>query len=243
MNPATASRSLASSVALALVSLAAAPSRSGAEESTSAARPNVLFIAVDDLNHWVGHLGRHPQAFTPNLDRLAAGGVSFASAYCTAPACNPSRASLMSGLRPTSTGCYLNNQEWRAGIRDDQLINTQFLRAGYRVYGAGEIYTNLCSLAGLEPPAHLDGPDLAPLLKDPVAPWDLPALTTHGRGNHAIRLGPWRYIRYADGGEELYDHREDPLEYTNLAASPEHAVTKAELAAHLPAEEAPDLPR
>jgi choline-sulfatase len=69
-------------------------------------RPNVLFIAIDDLNHWVGHLGVHPQTRTPNIDRLAKLGVSFSKAYCTAPACNPSRASLMSGLRPSTTGCY-----------------------------------------------------------------------------------------------------------------------------------------
>ena len=71
-------------------------------------QPNVLFIAIDDLNHWVGHLGRNVQTRTPNIDRLASEGVSFTNAYCTAPACNPSRASLMSGLRPSTTGCYFN---------------------------------------------------------------------------------------------------------------------------------------
>jgi arylsulfatase A-like enzyme len=60
-------------------------------------RPNVLFIAIDDLNHWVGHLGRNPQTRMPNIDRLASSGVTFTRAYCMAPACNPSRASLMSG--------------------------------------------------------------------------------------------------------------------------------------------------
>ncbi|MDA1069733.1 MAG: sulfatase-like hydrolase/transferase, partial [Verrucomicrobia bacterium] len=54
-------------------------------------RPNILFIAVDDLNDWVGHLGGHPQAKTPNIDRLAGRGVSFTKAYCNAPLCNPSR--------------------------------------------------------------------------------------------------------------------------------------------------------
>ncbi|MFM7869529.1 MAG: sulfatase-like hydrolase/transferase, partial [Planctomycetaceae bacterium] len=53
-------------------------------------RMNVLFIAVDDLNHWVGHLGRNPQAKTPNLDRLAALGITFTNAHCAAPVCNPS---------------------------------------------------------------------------------------------------------------------------------------------------------
>ena len=65
---------------------------------------NVLFIAIDDLNHWVGHLGRNPQAKTPNIDRLAKRGVTFTRAYCAAPVCNPSRASLMSGMRPGTTG-------------------------------------------------------------------------------------------------------------------------------------------
>src|SRR5687767_2120823 len=106
----------------------------------AAERPNILFIAIDDLNHWVGHLGRHPQAKTPNIDRLAKQGVTFTRAYCNAPACNPSRASLMSGQRPSTTGCYLNGQNWRPGISEDKLLNTHFARAGYRVYGAGKIY-------------------------------------------------------------------------------------------------------
>ena len=91
--------------------------------SATAAQPNVLFIAIDDLNHWVGHLGRHPQTKTPNIDRLAKAGVTFTKAYCTAPACNPSRASLMSGLRPSTTGCYVNSQNWRPGISEDKLLN------------------------------------------------------------------------------------------------------------------------
>jgi arylsulfatase A-like enzyme len=70
------------------------------------ARPNVLFIAVDDLNDWVGCLGGHPQAQTPNLDRLAARGTLFLNAHVQAPLCNPSRASLLTGLRPSTTGIY-----------------------------------------------------------------------------------------------------------------------------------------
>ena len=70
-------------------------------------RPNVLFIAVDDLNHWVGHLGRNSQAKTPNIDRLAAMGTTFTNAH-TVPACEPSRCALMSGRRPWVSGCYMN---------------------------------------------------------------------------------------------------------------------------------------
>jgi arylsulfatase A-like enzyme len=428
-------------------------------------RPNVLFIAIDDLNHWVGHLGVHAQTKTPNIDRLAGMGVSFAKAYCTAPACNPSRASLMSGQRPSSTGCYQNDQNWRPGISEDKLLNTQFFRAGYRVYGAGKIYhgpadrggewtdyfaggggklmlhpsakddgvggikfgplansdeempdysvvsygleklgersdrpfflavglvkphmpfsvpkkwfdlfplesiqlppyraddlddvppagvrmagpqgdhaqilesgrwkeavqaylatiafcdaqvgrllegleqsvhrdntivclwsdhgwslgekshwrkfalweeptrtvfiwkapgitpsgalcgrpvdfsvvyPTLCSLAGLPLPSHLDGSDISLLLKDPQAPWDKPAITTYGFENHTVRSEGWRYIRYANGDEELYHNAEDPHEYTNLAGAAEHAAQKAELAGWLPKSNAPNLPR
>lgn len=427
-------------------------------------RPNVLFIAIDDLNHWVGHLGVHPQTETPNIDRLAAMGVSFSKAYCTAPACNPSRASLMSGQRPSSTGCYLNEQNWRPGISEDKMLNTQFFRAGYRVYGAGKIYhggfghggewtdyyagkggnlqlhpsakddgvggikfgplansdeempdygvvsygleklqeksdqpfflaiglvkphmpfsvpkkwfdkfplegiqlpphraddlddvppagvrmarpegdhaqivesgrwkeavqaylatiafcdaqvgrlldgleqsaykdntiiclwsdhgwslgekshwrkfalweeptrtvfawkvpgvtpagelcprpvdfssiyPTLCSLAGLPLPAHLDGRDITVLLKNPRVAWDAPAITTYGFQNHAVRSEGWRYIRYANGDEELYHNAVDPHEYTNLAGLAEHAARKNELAQWLPKSDAPNLP-
>ena len=77
------------------------------------AKPDVLFIAVDDLNDWVGCLGGHPQARTPNIDGLAARGVTFTHAYCASPVCNPSRAALMSGLRSSTSGVYSNNIDWR----------------------------------------------------------------------------------------------------------------------------------
>ena len=76
-------------------------------------RPNILFIAVDDLNDWVGHLGGHPQARTPNIDRLARAGVSFAKAYCSAPLCNPSRVSLLTGIEPSKSGVYGNGERFR----------------------------------------------------------------------------------------------------------------------------------
>ena len=76
-------------------------------------RPNVLFIAVDDLNHWVSHLGRNSQAKTPNIDRLAAMGTTFTNAHTAVPACEPSRCALMSGRRPWVSGCYKNGHEWR----------------------------------------------------------------------------------------------------------------------------------
>ncbi len=426
-----------------------------------AKKPNVLFIAVDDLNHWVGHLKRNPQTKTPNIDRLAARGVAFTRAYCAAPACNPSRAALMAGLRPSSTGVYHNTDDWRPRIAQPMLTTT-FRKAGYYVAGAGKIYhggfnrdsewddyfagkagsrgkaeggvggirfapipggdealadfsitdfcidklgragdrpfflacglhkphmpwnvpkkyyelfpldrielppqrsndlddvppagrrmakpagdhadivksgkwkeavraylaaiayadmnvgrlldaldksphrdntiivfwgdhgwhlgekehwrkfalweeatrapfiwvvpgltrpnglcertvdflsiyPTLCELCGVEAPAHLEGTSIKPLLADPKAAWDRPALTTHGYQNHALRTEQWRYIRYADGAEELYDEAKDPYEWANLAGKAELADVKKRLAAHLPAEnKRPEKPR
>src|SRR5579859_6303718 len=86
-----------------LISLAAVAGPAVAEPPR---RPNVLFIAVDDLNDWVGCLGGHPQAVTPNINRLARRGTLFTNAHCQAPLCNPSRSSVLTGLRPTTTGIY-----------------------------------------------------------------------------------------------------------------------------------------
>jgi len=105
-------------------------------------RPNVLFFAVDDLNDWTGCLGGHPDARTPNLDALAAGGVLFTNAHCAAPLCNPSRAALMTGLRPSTTGVYQNDQPWRAAplLANAVTLPQHFMAHGYRVVGGGKIY-------------------------------------------------------------------------------------------------------
>jgi arylsulfatase A-like enzyme len=430
-------------------------------QSASAEPPNVLFIPVDDLNHWVGYTGRNPQCKTPNIDRLAAMGVSFTNAHCAAPACGPSRAALWSGIRPHTSGCYVNADPWKRHIKEGLNVNAHFRKNGYytaamgktyhssasglnsvyasewdeyppttrensagraptkyegfheplpldlqdkdlpdwhtvdfcidrmkqdrdkpffiacglikphlpwavprkyyemypredvqlpphrdddlddlpkagvRMAGAekdhakflrsgrwkdavqsylatiayvdmnvgrlldayetsperdntiivfwgdhgwhlGEkqhwrkfalweeatrtpfiwvapgvtkpgticdrpvdfmsIYPTLCELAALQPPKHLEGKSIVPLLKDPHTRWDGVALTTHGYLNHAIRDGRYRYIRYADGSEELYDHKDDPYEFTNLAGHTEMAAIKKRLAAHLPKE-------
>ena len=123
------------SVIAGTLALAAAPA-----PGRPAARPNVLFIAADDLNHWVTHLGRNPQAKTPNIDRLAARGLTFSRAYCAVPACEPARAALMSGLRPWTSACYLNGDNWRSLIPEKHGLTAQFLKSGYHVAGAGKIY-------------------------------------------------------------------------------------------------------
>ena len=78
---------------------------------------NVLFIGIDDLNDWIGCLGGNPDVKTPHIDRLAARGVLFTIAHCAAPACNPSRAALMTGIRPSTSGVYHNPQPWRTSCR------------------------------------------------------------------------------------------------------------------------------
>lgn len=107
---------------------------------TGRPKPNVLFIAVDDLNDWVGALGGHPQTVTPNIDGLARRGVIFRRAYCQAPMCNPSRTSLMTGLRPSTTGVYQNNDVWRDGAPEAVTLPQHFIRNGYAVLGGGKIY-------------------------------------------------------------------------------------------------------
>ena len=81
--------------------------------SREAKQPNVLFISVDDLNDWIGCLHGHPQAKTPNIDRLAASGILFTNAHCAAPACNPSRTAIMTGISPHRSGLYDNRQKMR----------------------------------------------------------------------------------------------------------------------------------
>jgi arylsulfatase A-like enzyme len=98
-----------------------------------------------------------------------------------------------------------------------------------------DIYPTLVELAGL-PAAKVDGKSLVPLLRDPVQDWH-PALMTMGKGNHAIRSDRWRYIRYKDGSQELYDHSKDPWEWTNLATQSKYADVIAEHKKWLPTSE------
>jgi choline-sulfatase len=431
----------------------------GAEGTRAENSPNVLLIAIDDLNDWVGCLGGHPDARTPNIDRLAKRGVLFTNAHCQAPICNPSRTSIMYGLRPSTSGVYMNaprpwtvpalknrvtmarhfaangyltlttgkiyhgsglppgdfdvigprpgqrlkqdqrvikdlqglwdfgpqgydeglfqdhaDASWaikqmkaerekpfflaigfyrphvpfysptrvfnelpeeeidlplvKEGDREDlpKIVDTVavppaapkhdwFVESGqwkkavqsylscvrwtdqqvgrlldalaqsshakntiivlYSDHGffLGEkerwakqalweratkvpfiisaptlssgtpckrpaellgIYPTLIELCGLPNRDDLDGRSLVPLLKDPKAKWERPALTTHGKDNHAVRTERYRYIRYYEGSEELYDLKEDPNEWTNLASKEEHSELKKNLAKWFP---------
>lgn len=447
--------------------LAAAGARLSAAE-----KQNVLFIAVDDLNDWIGCLGGHPDVKTPNFDRLASRGVLFTNAHCAAPLCNPSRAALMTGIRPSTSGVYDNRQPFRKSpaATDAVTLSQHFMAHGYWAAGAGKIYHGLfpdpqswhdyfpsqtrnkppdptppnrplngipdtahfdwgpvdvpdsrmgdwqvadwvvrqlekkhakpfflacgifrphlpwyvppkyfdlyplnaialpnvkdddlddvppigrefarpegdhkkvidhnqwrhavqaylasisfadaclgrvldafdasshaknttivlwsdhgwhlgeklhwrkfalweeatrnvlmivspgltkpggrCSrpvslmdvyptlidICGLSARKELEGVSLMPLLKDPSAVWSRPALTTYLRNNHSVRSERWRYIRYSDGKEELYDHQNDEMEWNNLAGKPEFRDVKTGLARWLPDFNAPDSP-
>jgi arylsulfatase A-like enzyme len=122
----------------ALLALASALLTSGFATAQQPARPNILFIAIDDLRDWVRYLG-YEQVKTPNLDRLSQRGVTFTHAYCASPVCNPSRAALMSGQRSSTSGVYSNNIDWRPLIKLPTL-NEHFRSQGYYVCGAGKIY-------------------------------------------------------------------------------------------------------
>ncbi|MCL7754596.1 sulfatase [Polaribacter sp. Z022] len=105
-------------------------------------KPNVLFIMVDDLNDWVGAFGGNPQTITPNIDALASKSTIFKNAYCSAPLCNPSRASIMSGYRPSTTGVYGNKEHFRdvKGFENTVTIPQYFEKNGYKTAAAGKIF-------------------------------------------------------------------------------------------------------
>jgi choline-sulfatase len=443
------------------------------EPAAALDRPNVLLIAIDDLNDWVGCLDGHPRVRTPHMDRLALRGTVFLNAHCQSPVCNPSRTSFLTGLRPTTTGVYglspwfrssgkwndhrtvfqyfrehgyrtmttgkvfhdafppkaqrrdgSEVDEWgfhgsfaprpperivpglrhrlvdwgvypeRDELQDDWKVadwaiarlkappsEPFFLSVGFRHphvplfatqkwfdqysgdddllppvkeddrwdtprfswflhwklpeprlewirsqhqwhnkvraylasvsfvdamvgrvleqlaasglaertvvvllsdhgYHLGEklisgkntlwdrstrvplifagpgvrrrarssrpaelldVYPTLAALCGLPAPSGLDGHSLVPQLRDPSAPRPWPAITTHGPDSHGVRNERYRYIRYADGSEELYDMAQDPNEWFNLAAERQHAATKTRLAAMLPESSAPPM--
>lgn len=105
-------------------------------------RPNVLFIAIDDMNDWVGCLGGHPDTSTPNIDRLARRGTLFTNAHCQAPICNPSRTSVMYGLRPSTSGIYMNSPTpWRVpAMKRYPTLPRWFAKHGYHTACTGKLY-------------------------------------------------------------------------------------------------------
>lgn len=107
----------------------------------AASNPNVLFIAIDDMNDYVGCLGGYPgRSSTPSIDRLAERGVLFTNAHCSSPLCNPSRTSLLTGRAPSRTGCYSNSPIWHEVVTDAVVLPQYFKVHGYHVVGGGKIF-------------------------------------------------------------------------------------------------------
>lgn len=95
--------------------------------------------------------------------------------------------------------------------------------------GLIDLFPTLSDLCGVIPPKGLDGLSLVPLLRDPNKATSRKLITAFGPGNHSVRTDRWRYIRYADGSQELYDHETDPNEWENLASEPEQQKLIEEL--------------
>jgi arylsulfatase A-like enzyme len=161
----------------------------GVGSAAPAAKPHVLFIAVDDLNDYIGPLDRHPQVKTPQLDRLARRSVTFANAHCAAPACHPSRVAVMTGVHPSRSGIYRNlfgahGPRWRHEsplLADAVVLSQHFRNHGYHAAGGGKIFHALQWTPGdsQNDPAAWDayrGDPLDPISKD----WPRPARVSDG---------------------------------------------------------------
>lgn len=150
----------------------------------AAARPNVLFIALDDLNDWIGCLGGHPQARTPNIDRLASSGVLFTNAHCVAPSCNPSRTAIFTGVPPWRSGLYHNGQKLRDVLPHAELLPRHFSKNGYWSAGSGKLLHYIIDPASWDqyfPEKSKDDP-FPRTFDPPKRPLSLPV------------GGPWQYV-------------------------------------------------
>ena len=107
-------------------------------------KPNILMIIVDDLNDWVGVMNAHPNTHTPNIDRLAEKGTLFTNAHAAAPLCGPTRAALLSGLRPSTTGIYGHNNyrtlTANPHIDEEYLLPRYVSRHGYKTLSTGKVF-------------------------------------------------------------------------------------------------------
>jgi len=109
----------------------------------AAAKKNVLFLMADDLNDWIGPYEGHPQANTPNLDKLAAKGVVFRNSQCSSPACLPSRTALHTGLQPNTTGVIDNGGAYFRdipGLANHKTISQYFNERGYATAAGGKLF-------------------------------------------------------------------------------------------------------
>ncbi|HCN28086.1 MAG TPA: iduronate-2-sulfatase, partial [Verrucomicrobiales bacterium] len=169
----------------------------GGHALAAESRPNVLFIALDDLNDWIGCLGGHPQTKTPNLDRLAASGVLFRNAYTAAASCNPSRTAIFSGRPPHRSGLYHNLQKMREVMPEAELLPRYFSKQGYWSAGSGKMLHYI-----IDPPSWDDYfPDKA---KDNPFPH---TFYPEKRPVNLLRGGDWQYVETDWAALEVTDEQ------------------------------------
>ena len=163
------------------------------------------------------------------------------------------------GLRERTVICLWGDHGWHVGEKGitgkttlwERSTRVPLIYAGPGITAGGrcnqpaellDIYPTLVELCGLPAKQGLEGHSLALQLRNSRSPRPWPAITTHGPNNHGIRTERWRYVRYADGSEELYDMKNDPNEWDNLASDPGHLETKRRLAQWLPKTNKPPVP-
>jgi uncharacterized sulfatase len=168
----------------------------------AAERPNVLFIASDDLNHSLGCYG-HPQVKSPNIDRLASMGVRFDRSYCQYPLCGPSRTSLMTGLRPDSTRILANQIAVRDTMPDAVTLPQLFRTSGWHSSRFGKMY-------------HMDVPASVGTNKwDDPPSWDVavspPGAEQRTEGERRDRsrgagAAAWEWVSFQGEGKDQADN-------------------------------------
>lgn len=166
----------------------------------AAERPNVLFLILDDMNDWLGCYGGHPDARTPNIDGLARRGVLFTNAHCVSPICGPSRAAVLTGMRPETTGVYHNRGTYIDYVPDAVTFPEHFRANGYRTLAAGKVNHGLG-----EPDARLwdeNGPDCG-VLGTPFVDDELDTVTM--TPTRVVNRGNLRITLPANGGLSAID--------------------------------------
>ncbi|MSU51486.1 MAG: DUF4976 domain-containing protein [Opitutus sp.] len=191
-----------------------------AATAPKAAKPNVVFIAIDDQNDWIGAFGGHSLARTPVMDGLAQRGTIFQNAHCQAPLCNPSRTSLMLGLRPTTTGIYGLAPWFRTDekLKDRVSLPQHFKAHGYRTMSVGKVYhggmggpaakakefdaVGTAGGVGVKPPKKLIPP--APMGDHPLMDWGVFPHKDEDKGDYKVASWAVEQIQAASKDQPFF---------------------------------------